>query len=260
MPAAIDEALCIRAWDWSETSQTCMLFARAHGLLRVLAKGSRRPKSPYSGGVELLGRGRIGVIVRPHSELALLTEWDLIETFPALRASLKVHRAGLYIADLLAHAIRDHDPHAPLYDATLECLRLLRTAEDVPAALLKFQWSLLVETGYKPVLDSDIRTGETLPAAPKARAYRFAPNLGGLTADAPEYEHPTERIHAWRVRASTIDLLRALDARGLEGVADAGADAQAMDRATRLLASYLRYSLGQEPATMPLVFGARLPR
>jgi DNA repair protein RecO (recombination protein O) len=254
MPATIDEAICIRQWDWSETSQTCALFTRGLGLVRALAKGSRRPKSPYSGGVEILTRGRIGLIVRPNSELALLTEWDLIDMFPALRANLRVHHAGLYIADLIGHSIHDHDPHIALYDATLECLRLLRGPEDVASALLKFQWSVLLETGYKPALDADVRTGEEL--AP-ARSYRFSASLGGLAADAgPE----TGADHAWRVRARTIELLRGLERDGLAGVAAGEHEPQAVDRANRLLASYVRYVLGAEPPTMGLVFGARLPR
>ncbi len=260
MPATIDEAICIRQWDWSETSQTCALFTRGMGMVRALAKGSKRPKSPYSGGVEALTRGRIGVILRPQSELGLLTEWDLVEQFPALRTNLRVHHAGLYVADLIGHAIHDHDPHAALYDETLESLRLLRGPENVGPALLKFQWGVLVETGYKPVLDADVRTGEPIASA---AWHLFSPSLGGLTVG--EAGEGGGVLHAWRVRVRTIELLRGLAANGLAGVAADGAgrgagDAQGVERANRLLASYLRYVLGMEPPTMGLVFGARLPK
>lgn len=254
MPPVSDEAICIRQWDWSETSQTAMLFSRAHGLLRVLAKGSRRPKHPYSGGLELLTRARIGVIVRPQSELALLTEWDLVETFPPLRSNLRIHNAGLLIADAIHHAIHDHDPHAALYDTTVESLRLMQSADDVSVAMLKFLWSVLVETGYRPVLEADVRTGEAIP---DATSYRFAPNLGGLTTDGPDAAEPN---HTWRVRRETVILLRALESTGLAASAAAEADPGAIDRAARLLASYLRYVLGSEPPTMPLVFGRGLAR
>jgi len=259
MPPVMDEAICIRQWEWSETSQTVALFSRAMGIVRALAKGSRRPKAPYSGGVDVLTRGRIGVIVRPRSDLALLTEWDLVESFPGLRSNLRVHNAGLYIADIIHHAIHDHDPHTALYDATVESLRLLRGPGDVQPALLKFQWSVLVETGYRPVLDADVRTGEALP---RARAFLFNPALGGVTPDvsadgAPEPGLPAGRT--WRVRSQTIDFLCALDAGGLAAVSQV-TDPHAPERANRLLATYLRYVLGVEPPTMPVVFGPRLPR
>jgi DNA repair protein RecO (recombination protein O) len=262
MPPVLDEALCIRQWDWSETSQTAMLFSRAHGLLRVLAKGSRRPKSPYSGGIDVLTRANIGVIIRPHSELALLTEWDLAETYPALRSNLTVHNAGLFVADLLNQAVTDHDPHPALYDAAVESLRLMRSPPDVHPALLAFLWTLLTDTGYTPVLDRDVRsTGadDTLVPAP---SYRFAPDLGGLTVDlsTPDTTHSDSSARSWRVRAATIDLLRALEADGLQGVAAIHPDARGVERATRLLAAYLRHILGHEPATMHLIFGRQLPR
>lgn len=265
MPATIDEAICIRQWDYSETSQTCALFTRGMGMVRALAKGSRRPKSPYSGGVEPLTRGRIGVIVRPQSELALLTEWDLAEMFPALRANLRVHNAGLYVADLIQHAVHDHDPHETLYDQTLESLRLLQGPGDIAPAMLKFQWSVLVETGYRPVLDVDVRTGEPIG---ESRWHLFSAGLGGLTSErAPERggeSAGSEGFRAWRVRAGTIALLRGLERDGLAGVAAASEGAHeggyVVERANRLLASYLRYVLGTEPPTMGLVFGGRLPR
>ncbi len=265
MPATIDEAICIRQWDFSETSQTCALFTRGMGMVRALAKGSRRPKSPYSGGVEPLTRGRIGVIVRPQSELALLTEWDLAELFPALRANLRVHHAGLYVADLIQHAIHDHDPHVVLYDETLETLRLLQSPEDIGPAMLKFQWSVLVETGYRPVLNVDVRTGEPIG---ESRWHLFSAALGGLTSERSEESggesEGSEGAKAWRVRVGTIQLLRGLEKDGLAGVAAADEGGRegghAVERANRLLASYLRYVLGTEPPTMGLVFGGKLSR
>jgi len=246
VPKTFDQAVCIRHWDWSETSQTVSLLARSHGLLRALAKGSRRPKAPFSGGLELLTLGRAGLIVKPATELALLTEWDLQEIFPALRTSLRAHHAGLYFADLTHHALVDRDPHPALFDALVTALRGLAEPGSVATALLRYQWSVLVETGHRPVVGADAATGEPLrPAA----VYRFRPELGGLVM-------PTGgSAPGWPVRAQTVAVLR-----GLEGGGPMEGPAESVDRANRLLASCLRYVLGREPRTMPLLFGNRLPR
>lgn len=247
MPPVADDAVCIRHWDWSETSQTVSLFTRGHGLVRALAKGSRRPKSPYSGGVELLTRGQASFIIRPNSDLALLTAWDLEETFPALRRSLPAHNAGLYMADLVQHAITDHDPHPRLYDRMLASLRQLAEPGGPAPALLRLQWDLLVETGYTPVLEDD-----AAPAPPPGGAYFFSAAHGGLVGDGPE-----RSAGAWPVRAETIGLLRSLAADpGFDAAAAAPA---AVERANRLLAAYIRHVLGREPPTLPVVFGPGLP-
>jgi len=256
MPPVLDQGLCIRQWEWSETSQTVEVFCRTHGLVRGLAKGSRRPKSAYDGGLEVLTWGDLGLIVRPSSDLALITEWSVMETFRPLRKSLDAYHAGLYIADLIHHAIHDHDPHPALYDAAVESLRLIQAAADAPFAVLKFHWSLLVETGYRPELEMDVGSGETLE---RAAAYVFSPGLGGFSAQAGG-EGVAETGTTWRVRSQTLDLLRRVSSDGLGGAASGGMEPQALDRANRLLASYLRYVLGTEPPTMRVVFGSGLSR
>jgi DNA repair protein RecO (recombination protein O) len=263
MPVVHDEGVCIRQWDWSETSQTVSVFCRDLGLVKALAKGAKRQKAPYSGGVELLTRGHAGVIVRPNTELALLTEWDLQETFPALRRSLAAHNAGLYMADLVQHSLHDHDPHRALYDSLMDNLRALSDDGSRGLAVLRFQWATLAETGYKPSLRIDVSSGAELA---EAGAYRFSAALGGLMADntAPAPGDATGRTPpgvkgAWRVRTETVAVLRLVEQNrpAAEGRA---LPPQAVERANRLLAVYLRHVLGREPRTLPLLFGRHLPR
>lgn len=247
----IDLGLCIRHWDWSETSQTVAIFSRGHGVVRALAKGSKRPKAPYSGGIELLTLGEMGLIARPRSDLALLTSWDLRESFPALRASLAAYNAGMYIAEMLLQFVRDHDPHATLFDATLHGLEGMTSDSAVPDALLRFQWALLSECGFKPEIDADVATGDALERRPD---YLFDPVLGGVTRPAPEASGP-----GWGVRAETIELLRGVAATAHTDLAPA-LPAQAVTRANRLLASYARHILGYQTATMGVLFGDGLAR
>ncbi len=282
MPPILDEGVCVRQWDWSETSQTVTLLCRSLGLVRGLAKGAKRPTHPFSGGIELLTRGRVGVIVRPSSDLALLTEWDLQETFPPLRASLAAHHVGLYFAELVQHAVQDHDPHERLFDELMWALRSLGSAWGRALAIQRFQWAVLVETGYMPVLDRDVVTGESLvaPSSQRQRTwYYFDPAMGGVRLPSSAAVTLAERAvpgaqelppaRAWRVRRETLELLRVLGGSWDQGPRPAGeggaspmdaASALGLDRANRLLASYLRYVFGREPRMLPVLFGPKLPR
>jgi DNA repair protein RecO (recombination protein O) len=259
VPPVHDDAICIRQWDWSETSQTVSLFCRSLGLVRGLAKGARRPKAPFSGGIEVLTRGHAGVIVKQSTDMALLTEWDLLEQFPALRRSLDAHYAGLYMAELVHYAVHDHDPHTALYDALLDALRSLDDELPRRTALVNFQWAILVETGYRPEVGCDVRTGAELP---QAAAFRFSPALGGLM---PDKVSAAESAGTWRVRRETAEILGRLPLPSpapspAPGPAPAAPKRESIDRAGRLLAVYLRYVLGREPRMLPYLYDRQLPR
>ncbi|MBT8484774.1 MAG: DNA repair protein RecO [Phycisphaerales bacterium] len=232
MPPLTDQALCLRHWDFSETSQTVSLLTREHGVLRGLAKGARRERGRFSGGIEVLTRGQVVAFVKPGRELANLSEWHLEETFRALRERLTANRVGLLMADLLHHMLTDSDPHPALFDAAVSALRRLKTPGNEAPALLQLQWVLLVETGYRPELDRDVETGDRLPDG--VEPLRFNPRRGGLVASSdPE---------GWGVRRATVDLLRRVAA----GEGTAEAEPATVTRANRLLAAYCRELLGTE--------------
>lgn len=221
-----DEGVCIRHWDWSETSQTVSLLTRDHGVVRAIAKGARREKGPFSGGIELLTRGEALWIPRSGDALATLTAWDLLETSPGARASLEGFYAGSYMIDLVHHMLTDHDPHPGVFDALVASLRSLTTL--AREAVLCFQWALLVEAGYRPSL------GEG--ALSRSGTLWFSPALGG-TRDTPVEG-------GWGVRAATVELLRRVEGGAAPG--ELGAPPESVDRASRLLASYIAHIVGAE--------------
>lgn len=242
MPAEPDQAICVRQWDWSETSQTVSILTQTHGLVRAIAKGSRRPNAPFSGGIELLTRAEIGLIIKPTSDLALLTEWDLAEHFPVLRQSLPVYHAALYSAELIVRMISDHDPHPDVFVALLDLLRAVQTPADVERALLAFQKSLLLACGYDPVIDRDVRSGTPLDTAPVAQ---FVPELGGVIPTGARAATPEGRsLEAWPVRRATLTAISEPSAGGPDDLV----------RGNRLLASYIRTLIGSSPRTLGLVF------
>lgn len=233
----VEQAIVLRHWEFSETSQTVSLFTRGRGMLRGLAKGARRERAAFSGGFELLTRGEISAILKPGSDLATLTEWDLQEVYWATRHSLFAHRAGLYLIDLVRHAVTDEDPHERLWNALDGSLRDLPTQRDF-TAVLRFQWDLLVETGYQPRLDVDVQTGDRLSR--DRDTYGFAPRSGGLVED-PGKSGPD---WVWRVRGETVEVLRALEV-GPELESPLG-DWASVERASRLLAAALSELLARD--------------
>ena len=233
VPTIKDDALCIRHWDWSETSQTVSLFTRTHGVLRGLAKGSRRENSSFSGGIELATRGELVAITKSGPStgaLATLTAWDLTETFPSIRRSLLPFRISMAVLDCLSRSVQDADPHPTLFDATITVLRATADNERAQrAALVAYLFSLLKETGHAPELLHDIVTGAELPGA---GVLGFLPGRGGFSA---QLEGSLENQTMWRTRAETLLFLREIAA----GSAAESASIDSLNRGMRLLSAYL---------------------
>jgi DNA repair protein RecO (recombination protein O) len=242
MPRFKDQAICIRHIDWSETSQVVVLLTQDHGKLRGLAKGSKRlsPSSVqrFSGGIELLTFGQVVAVTNRTAELATITEWDLQQDYHSLRNDLHAQRLAMYAADLTNAMLADEDAHPGAFAALSAFLDALKEQDFRDAALLRFQWALLSDCGYRPELETDVRKGGGLG---KVRAYTFDPVAGGLTTE--------NGIADWRVRSGTVALLRKLSAE--QAVDDTGA--ATLGRANRLLCVYARAILDKELPTMRIV-------
>lgn len=220
------------------------MLTESHGKVRGIAKGSRR-NSPsaiarFSGGINLLSQGQAVLTTKPATQLAAMTEWDLQNDHYHLRIDLQAQWYAMYAADLANELLADEDPHPGAFAAMQTLLRELSETDQAPQALLRFQWSLLLDVGYQPELGRDVETGNALP---KTRAYSFDPRLGGLTARNGMND---ER---WRVRANTVELLRAISAeKSIEHY-----QKESIKRANRLLCTYFRTVIDKPLPTMDLI-------
>lgn len=250
-----EDAIVLRLWDFSETSQTAALFTRGQGVVRCLAKGSKRPKAKFSGGLELATRGEAVLIVKPTSDLAQLIEWDLRETHFGLRRRVDAHLAGMCALDLVFHAVRDHDPHERLFEALAGALVAIDGATGESAvveAVGRLQWATLKEAGYEPVLDRDVRTGGAFPSG---KTLGFDTRQGGVTSDPGA--RGAERGEVWRVRSDTIQAVEWLGRSDVR--ASDRPEVDSLARAARLLGAWIGVVLGEVPVAQA-AFLARVAR
>lgn len=152
MRVAAEPAFVLHARDYSESSLLLEVFAARHGRLGILAKGARRPRSPWRGILKpfqplLLswsGRG----------ELAILTGAETERGTDGLSGPAVFF--GFYLNELLVRLLHRHDPHEALYRAYRQALSSLGRGEEHEAVLRIFEKHLLRELGYGLVLDHDV--------------------------------------------------------------------------------------------------------
>ncbi len=156
-----DTAICIRATDFSETSQILTLFTRAAGKISVIAKGSKRPKSAFDGPVEVFSHGKIVFSNSNKEKLATLTEFEQRPGFADLAGNLFALNCCLFAAELVNLLTDDYDPHPELFDSFLQFLQNTNEHQtssiehrDMLSLLILFQLTLLKEVGLMPILNA----------------------------------------------------------------------------------------------------------
>jgi len=153
-----DIAICIRAVDYSETSQIVTFFTRANGKISAIAKGSKRPKSAFGGPIEILSLGKIVFSDSSKERLATLTEFEQQPGFAHLVRNFFALNCASFAAELVNGLTDDYDPHPRLFDTFLQFLqnasghRASSTEHrEVLSLLILFQLNLLTEIGLQPV-------------------------------------------------------------------------------------------------------------
>lgn len=180
MPLVSDRCICLRKYEYSETSQILTLFGREHGIVRVIAKGAyRRTKagaSKFGGGVDLLDIGQAVFTWDPAKELSTLTEWSLQEGNLFLRNDLRTMYLALYAGELVGLLIQEHDSHPELFDR-LERVLAEVASERREEAFLAFELDLLRFTGYLSDFSTCLRCHKPIT---DARGLKFSASRGGL--------------------------------------------------------------------------------
>jgi len=154
---AKDLAICIGAVDYSETSQIAAFFAKKNGKINAIAKGAKRPKSPFAGPIEVFSYGQIVFSNSNKKNLVTLTEFEQQAAFNPPAGNLYALNCAFFSAELLTNLTDNWDPHPQLFDCFKQFLNNLSQAKKKSTAvslLIVFQLALLTELGLQPVLNA----------------------------------------------------------------------------------------------------------
>ncbi len=246
MPAIRTLALVVRTVEVFETSLVATLFTRELGKVAVLAKGGRRLKSPFHGGLDLLGVSDIVMFPKASESLDLLGESAPVERFASLRRDLAALYAGYYIAELLTELTDFHDPHPKLFDAARITLRHLGDAELRPRRVLRFELACLREVGLLPSLDQCAGCGADLRAS--AGAVSFGLSSGGVICERCRPGQP----HVVTLSADDLAAIRALSSPG-PGWRELDVRHGKLGPARATVGALISHVLGHRPRLRPLL-------
>ena len=242
-----DSAICIRATDYSETSQVLTLLTRDGGVVRLLAKGSRRPKSKSGGAIDLLAEGKCVFAVGKGESLGVLIEFSETVSRSALRDKLDRLNIALYMLEVCGALLAEGDPHPEVFDLLHNALGRLGQADSSPPQVLAyFQWRLIRHVGLLGELGLCASCGGKVGT----RDVYFSSSLGGLLCRDCE-PAATEKYHAGGAALAGLAALAAAEAGKKPTLPTKQADA-----ANILLAYHIQYQLGRRLKTAKGVIGS----
>jgi DNA repair protein RecO (recombination protein O) len=117
-----------------------------------VAKGARRPKSPFRGQLDLFYVADLSFARSSRSELHTLREVRLLESHPGLRLELIYVQQASYCAALIEQSAEPDAPMPAVFDHFSNLLRHLPKQPAQPQTVFGFEMKWLRELGLKPDL------------------------------------------------------------------------------------------------------------
>lgn len=134
----------------TESSLVVHWLTLDQGRVATVAKGARRPKSPFLGKLDLFHEVEIAFVRSRRSELHTLREAVIRHTFAPIRKDIDLLRQAAYAAQLMQTAAEPDTPAPELYPLLRWFLERLHTAGSAPWHAMRLEWRLLECLGYGP--------------------------------------------------------------------------------------------------------------
>jgi DNA repair protein RecO (recombination protein O) len=144
--------LILRIRPLTETSLIVHWLTPDLGRIATVAKGARRPKSPFRGKLDLFFHADFSFQRSRRSELHNLREVALRETNEALRREMTYLQQASYCAALIEQTTETETPLPEISQLMSDLLTHLPSQPPQPQTIFAFETKLLAELGMKPDL------------------------------------------------------------------------------------------------------------
>lgn len=162
-------AILLRRIRYSETSLIVTWLTRDLGKLKTMARGVLRPKSSFTGVLDLFFEVEIGLVRSHRSEIHALRETTLVTPRDGLRRDYRRVELAAYFAALLDATVEPEHPTPELFALLQRALAWLEKETPTRKAMLHFENELARLSGLFFEGSAYHSLRESLPF-PKTRA------------------------------------------------------------------------------------------
>ncbi len=141
------EGIILKRFNLGEADRLLTVFTRHHGKIRCLAKGVRKPTSRKSASVELFNR--LTLYLAKGKNLDILTQTQVLESYPGIRKELKAVKAAYHCVELVELMTAENQENAEVFELLLSSLRLINEKQQATRGqIAEFENKLLTELGF----------------------------------------------------------------------------------------------------------------
>ncbi len=162
----------------TNSSKLVSLVTDRYGLVKVMAKGARRPQSKFGAALEPVTLIDCIYYFKNTREIQTLSNAEIIEPYSVLKSDIKLFSIASCFVEIARQETAQEDPSAGTYPLLVESLDGLKHSDtaDADKHLWRFMLRFLAAAGYRPALDRCMKCGK----APKGRSVFLSYADGGL--------------------------------------------------------------------------------
>ena len=143
------QAILIRKTLLTETSLIIHWCSKEHGFIRTVAKGARRPASPYAGKLDLFYSAELVWLPAKKSDLHTLKELEVTDFRLGVQATWLRVLCASYFVKLLESVAETETPVESLYELLRRALDYLTSHDPTRKAVLHFERELAHDLGVQ---------------------------------------------------------------------------------------------------------------
>ena len=203
MPLYKTQGIVIKSYNYGEANKILVIFTRDYGKIRAVAKGIRRTKSKFGASLELFSCSNIMVHWKENSDLYLITQTSIVNSFKKIRNDLEKICRGSYMLEIINEMLPERAKHANIYYLLCGALTLLESDMDPEKIMRWYEIKMLEFLGF------GLRTSRCVSCRNAAidknkSCVNF--RLGGILCSACSSNHE----HSATVSKNAIDLLNTI--------------------------------------------------
>ncbi|HLR25159.1 MAG TPA: DNA repair protein RecO [Fodinibius sp.] len=156
------DAIIFRTVDYQESSKIVTMFTREHGKIALMVRGVKKPKSKFSGLMEVGNLLDVVYYYKPSRSVQFLSEASYFEKTLSLRTNFEKMATMTSAVELISQLLHDDEVNEPLFDFTQKMLLWLDETDIYSPLLFPYlQVRLTSLAGIDLQLDTNIADGQT---------------------------------------------------------------------------------------------------